>query len=216
MNKETGTPLDSRKPETPSISIGMSDLQLASSSKNDNKTIPATPKTGDTKSPTTTTTTTTPQSTDSSNDNPKAQLQRLFPSDDNRAVYHVLKTIGFKGPWIRFLMQDQCLDTYQQLTSLKLDDWTSYMKEQPTDEYKPLFDQRDFDRIVIFQNWCQLNSHYEDASLAFKYSRDDYVKSWDEQFQLSASPTDPDLPPKKPSSTPTHTPTALGDSMFKW
>ena len=76
-------------------------------------------------------------------------------------------------------MQDQHLDNYQLLTKLKLDDWESYMKEQPTDEYQPLFNQKDFDRIVLFQNWCTLNSHYKDASLAFKYSRDDYTKDWD-------------------------------------
>ena len=169
MNKGTGTPLDSGKSDTPSISIDMSDLHLASSSKNDNKAIHATPKTGDLKSPIKNTTA-TPQSTDSSNNNLTTQIQQLFPMDENRAVYHVLKTIGFKGPWIRFLMQDQHLDNYQLLTSLKFDEWKTYMKEQPMDEYQPLFDQKDFDRIVIFQNWCQLNSHYEDTSLAFKYS----------------------------------------------
>ena len=125
MNTGTRTPLDSGKSETPSISIAMSDLQLASSSKDDNKVIHATPKKGKTKP--TTTTTTTPNSTDSSNDKPTSQIQLLFPTDENRAVYHVLKTIGFKGPWIRFLMQDQRLDNYKLLTSLKLDDWKSYI-----------------------------------------------------------------------------------------
>ena len=85
----------------------MSDLQMALSNKNANTVIPVPLKADDSKSPTKTRITpaaTQSQSTDSSNDQPNFQLQQLFPSSENRAVYHVLKVIGFKGPWIRFLM----------------------------------------------------------------------------------------------------------------
>ena len=197
---DSSTPLASGKPETPSVSINMSDLQPASSTKNTPNNIPGTPKVEDSKPPATKTPTTPITIPDSSND--YEQRQGLFPSTENSAVYHVLKTIGFKGPWVRYLMQDQQLDTYEALTSITLEDWKQYMNNQPTNEFKPLIQLRDFDRIVIFQQWCQLNSHHDDDTLFFKYSREDYVKNWDEQYQLNASPSDPDLPPKEPSSTP--------------
>ena len=206
------TPLASGKSDTPSISINMSNLQSASSTKNTANGIPGTPKVENTKSSATTTPAASPNS---SNDTPKSQLQLLFPSKENRAVYHVLNTIGFKGHWVRYLMQDQKLDNYKSLTTITMDDWQRYIDNQPDYEYKPLINLSDFDRIIIFQQWCQLNSHSDDASLAFKYSREDYDKSWDEQFQLSASPTDPDLPPKTPPSTPTITPKVLNDPKFQ-
>ena len=97
-------------------------------------------------------------------------------------------------------MQDKKINTYNKLCKLTQEQWDNYVQEQHSMDESTSITTEDFPRIVIFQNWCSLNSHYDDNNLAFKFSREDYAKSWDEQFQLNASPTDPDLPSKSISN----------------
>ena len=228
MTTETRTPLDSGKKENSSSPKVMSDLQLTSPSKIET---PILKNTGDSKEQTkeslnqskdNSVKDSTP-SVDSSNDTFQTaanitvrKVQSLKPTPDAKAVYHVFKVIGFPGHWIRYLMQDKKVNTYEKLCKLTQEQWDNYVQEQHAMDESPLLTTEDFPRIVIFQNWCTLNSHYDDNNLAFKFSSEDYAKSWDKQFQLNASPTDPDLPSKSISNSTTDiNPKELNETAFQ-
>ena len=144
------------------------------------------------------------------------KVQSILPTPDVKAVYHVLKVIGFPGHWIRYLMMDKKLNTYIKLCETTQEQWDTYVQEQHTMDGSLPLATEDFPRIIIFQNWCALNSHYEDINLAFKFSREDYNRSWDKQFQLNASPTDPDLPSKSITNSATGiAPNELNETAFQ-
>ena len=172
MTEEPSTPLDSGKKENPSSSTEVSDLQLTSPSEVET---PLLKNTDDSKEP--------PQesppksnekpnvgsnpSSDSSNDTFQTaanitvrKVKSVPPTLDAKAVYHVLKTIGFHGYWVKYLMQDHKLNTYQKLCEITQDQWDPYVIAQTGTDYLLLLDTEDFNRIVIFQNWCALNPHY--------------------------------------------------------
>ena len=125
MNTEPNTLFDSEGQETPSPSTKMSDLQLASSQDKSKLKIPLlsntevsknhtqeySPKSDDGKTP----------SSDSSNNTFQTtqnvtiqKYQSTQPTIDAKSVYHVLKVLGFRGEWIRYLMLDRKLNTYEK------------------------------------------------------------------------------------------------------
>lgn len=196
MNTETNTPFDSEGQETQSPSTKMSDLQLASSQDEIKLKTPllsntevsknhiqeSSPKSDDGITP----------SSDSSNNNFQTtqkvtirKYQSTQPTIDSKAVYHVLNVLGFRGKWIRYLMLDRKLNTYKKLTKLTQELWDEHILYQlPTDL---LLVQEDFNRIIVYHNWCNLNLHYNDndVALAFRFSCEDYDKCYDEQYRYS-------------------------------
>ena len=117
MNKEPNTPFDSEGKETPSPSLRTSDLQLASPQ---DKSKLKTPLLSNTEAPKETTQGSSPTSddgktplSDSSNDTFQTtenvtirKYQSTQPTIEAKSVYHVLKVLGFRGEWIRYLMLD--------------------------------------------------------------------------------------------------------------
>ena len=231
MTTDSNTPIESRKKETPSSSTKMLDLQLASPSGETNIKTPLQKNTGEAKDNTQDSPNQSNKQSDVVKDTATDSLddtfqtaadvtirtkQSVLPMTDSKAVYHVLKVIGFHSYWIKYLIQDKKINTYKKMCEIILEQWQIYVQDQTGMDYPLLMEKDDFSRIVIFQNWCALNNHYDDATLAFKFSLEDYDKSWDQQYQLNASPTDPDLPSKSLEDSETSIdPKALDATAFQ-
>ena len=228
---DLNTPIESRKKETPSSSKEMSDLQLTSPSGETNIKTPLQKNTGEAKDYSQDSPNQLNNRSDVAKDTATDSLddtfqtaanvtirtkQSVLPTTDSKAVYHVLKVIGFPSHWVKYLIQDKKINTYKKICEITLKHWQHCVQDQTEMNHPLLMENDDFSRIVIFQNWCALNKHYDDATLAFKFSREDYDKSWDQQYQLSASPTDPDLPPKSLENSDTSmNPKALDTTAFQ-
>ena len=68
---------------------------------------------------------------------------------ENKAVYHVLKVIGFHSYWIKYLIQDKKINTYKKVCEITLEQWKIYVQEQTGMDYPLLMEEDDFSRIVI-------------------------------------------------------------------